>query len=110
MHEGTRRSNAIHVAPQDRAMRTQHTRGRKETNEARPIPRRSPLLLSALTNWHRTSQQVLAGGVPHSQMRHGAHHPLPSECTQHAGAGCPVTLVPSQWVAQTIVVANHRCL
>ncbi|RNC35405.1 hypothetical protein TcCL_Unassigned01715 [Trypanosoma cruzi] len=64
----------------------QHTHNRNERKWARPIPRRSPLLPLAPTDWNYASQQVLAGGVPHSQMRHGAHSPLPSKCTQQAGA------------------------
>ncbi|RNC59168.1 hypothetical protein TcCL_ESM03236 [Trypanosoma cruzi] len=68
---------AIHVAPQDRAMCTAHTR-RQQEGRAHPSAYRSPSLLPSPTDWR-----------PTLTMGHGAHHPLPSECTQQAGAQSP---------------------
>ncbi|RNC37985.1 hypothetical protein TcCL_NonESM12818, partial [Trypanosoma cruzi] len=63
-------------------MRSAQTHGRNERDGTHPSPRRCPSLPSA-------PQRVVAGGVQHSQLRHGAHHPLSSECTQQAGAQSP---------------------
>ncbi|RNC60155.1 hypothetical protein TcCL_ESM02107 [Trypanosoma cruzi] len=56
----------------------QHTHGGNERNGTDTTPQRCHLLLSSPTDWH-----------PHSQMEHGAHHPLSSKCTQQAGAQSP---------------------
>ncbi|EKF99920.1 hypothetical protein TCSYLVIO_009154, partial [Trypanosoma cruzi] len=45
------------------------------TNGMHPTPQRGPSLLPSPADWRHTLT-----------VRHGAHHPLPSECTQQAGA------------------------
>ncbi|EKF32172.1 hypothetical protein MOQ_003981 [Trypanosoma cruzi marinkellei] len=56
----------------------QHTHSRNKRDEARPTPRCSPSHLSSPTDWR-----------PTLTVKHGAHHPLPSVCTQQAGAQSP---------------------
>ncbi|RNC31908.1 regulator of sigma E protease, partial [Trypanosoma cruzi] len=60
MHKCTRSSNAIHVALQERSMRTAHTQPQRKRDGAHPRTEHSPSLPSALTNWHGASQQVVA--------------------------------------------------
>ncbi|RNC34689.1 hypothetical protein TcCL_Unassigned02495 [Trypanosoma cruzi] len=61
-----RRSTAIHVAPQERVMRTADPRPQRKGRSAYMSAALS-LLLSAPTDRHYASQQVVASGAIHSQ-------------------------------------------
>ncbi|RNC52157.1 hypothetical protein TcCL_ESM10644 [Trypanosoma cruzi] len=84
----------------------QHTHGRNKMNEAHPIPPQSftypcpegiALRLTAgLGGW----RPILTNEARRT----------PSAPLRLHSSGRPVTLVPSQWGTQTIVVADYRCL
>ncbi|RNC36058.1 hypothetical protein TcCL_Unassigned01003 [Trypanosoma cruzi] len=103
------RSTAIHVAPQDRAVRTAHPRPQQE---GRGAYKSTALSFTSLRPDKLEVRPTAGcgGWRPALTVRHGAHHPLPSECTQHAGARRTANLLTSQWGTKTIVVAEHRCL
>ncbi|RNC41428.1 hypothetical protein TcCL_NonESM08987 [Trypanosoma cruzi] len=65
-HKGTCKSNAIHVALQERSMRTAHTQPQGKRDGAHPSPEHSPSLLPSPTDWR-----------PTPTVRDGAHHPFP---------------------------------
>ncbi|RNC36656.1 hypothetical protein TcCL_Unassigned00358 [Trypanosoma cruzi] len=104
-----RRSTAIHVAPQDSAVRTAHPRPQKE---GRGVCKSTALSFTSLRpdKLELRPTAGCGGWRPALTVRHGAHHPLPSERTQQAGARRPANLLTSKRRTQTIVVAEHRCL
>ncbi|RNC35146.1 hypothetical protein TcCL_Unassigned02003 [Trypanosoma cruzi] len=83
-----RRSTAIQFAPQERAMRTTHTRPQRE---GRSAPKSTTLHFTSLFPDKLELRPTAGRGEwrPTPTVRHGAHHPLPSECTQQAGAQSP---------------------
>ncbi|RNC43866.1 hypothetical protein TcCL_NonESM06431 [Trypanosoma cruzi] len=79
LHKSMLSSNAIHVALQQRALRTTHKRQQRE--------RRGTSKVTALFfTSHRRDGLALRSTLT---VRHGAHHPLLSVCTQQAGAQSP---------------------
>ncbi|RNC37881.1 hypothetical protein TcCL_NonESM12932 [Trypanosoma cruzi] len=87
---------AIHVAPQDIAMRTAQTRRQQEERDAyKNIPQPFTSLFPSGLASHT-----------HSEARRTPSAPLRA----HSADRRSVTHVPSQRGAQKIVVADHRCL
>ncbi|RNF00392.1 hypothetical protein TcG_11921, partial [Trypanosoma cruzi] len=79
MHEGTKSSNAIHVAMQQRRICTKHPRPQLE---GRGASRSTALSITS----HFPEGLALR---PTLTVRHGAHQPLPSECSQQAASSHP---------------------
>ncbi|RNC34174.1 hypothetical protein TcCL_Unassigned03069, partial [Trypanosoma cruzi] len=86
IQEGTRRSTAIHIVPQNSNANSTHPQPQQEERGASksttvlylPLPRRNSVTPHSRSwRWR-----------PTLTVRHGAHHPLPSECTQQ-GAQSP---------------------
>ncbi|RNE95321.1 hypothetical protein TcG_13450, partial [Trypanosoma cruzi] len=76
-HEDTRSSNVIHVASQQRASRTTHTRPQREAQGASSYTAQP---FSSLRPDKLTSRLTV---------RHGAHHPPNSKCNQQVAAQSP---------------------
>ncbi|RNC41030.1 hypothetical protein TcCL_NonESM09435 [Trypanosoma cruzi] len=102
IQEDTRRSTAIHIVPQNSNANSTHPQPQQEERGASksttvlylPLPRRNSVTPHS-RSWH-----------PTLTVRHGAHHPLPSERT-HQGAQSPSH--HRNGGTQTINVADYRC-
>ncbi|ESS63181.1 hypothetical protein TCDM_09049 [Trypanosoma cruzi Dm28c] len=98
MHEGTKSSNAIHVAMQQRALRTYtQTTAKRGTWH---------IQIHGAVLYFSPPRRIGIASHTHSEARRTPSAPLRA---QSAGRR-PVTLVPSQWVTQAIVVVDHRCI
>ncbi|RNC33709.1 hypothetical protein TcCL_Unassigned03569 [Trypanosoma cruzi] len=66
-----------------------HIHGGKERDRAHTTPQHCAVLLPSPTDWNYAPQQVVVDWRPTLTVRHGAHSPLSSDCTQQAGAQSP---------------------